>query len=96
MFNSSQVAGVIRIILSFAVGWLSSHGYISNTLAANLIGLGVVVGVAVWSYYSNTLASLLDHVASSPDVHQVVVNDPDLATNAPSPKVVSLPQGDHQ
>ena len=91
MLNSEQVAGIVRAILAAAAGWLVNKGYISSSLAATLVGLGGVVIVAIWSYYSHSLETMIDKVASSPDVHQVVVNDPELATNAPSPKVVSLP-----
>ena len=51
--NKDQIGGVIRALLTAAAGWAVGKGFITNEQAADAIGLGVTLGVAAWSWYTN-------------------------------------------
>lgn len=86
--NADQIGGIIRSILMAFSGWALEHGFTQDQWLA--ISGGVIAGVTVlWSYYSNSTKNLIVSVADSPQVHTVIVKDPELANEIPSPKVIS-------
>lgn len=86
--NSDQVGGIIRAVMAAFSGWALEHGFTQDQWLAITGGVLAAITVA-WSYYSNSTKNLIVSVADSPDVHTVVVKDPALANEIPSPKVVS-------
>ncbi len=86
--NSTQIGGLIRTALAFLTGYLVSKGWVSSTIANDLIGLGSVLGVAVWSWYTNSTPAMVAAVAEAPEVKKVITT-PGLAMAIPSIKVVS-------
>ena len=62
--TSDQVTGLARAILTYGGGWLTAWGLSSSTVAT-VIGLGSAVVGAVWSYYSNSKASIAASAAKN-------------------------------
>ncbi len=87
-----QVAGVLRILIASLLAGLVTKGIVSpeqsSALVEALIGMAGIVGVAAWSWISNSLTALLTHVAKAPEVKGVVVKSDALADAIPSDKVV--------
>ena len=86
-----QVAGIFRAFLASLFGGLVAKGYLSADQAGEivnmLLGIGGVIAVAVWSFASNKLTSMVQHVAEQPDV-KIIITKADLANSVESSKVV--------
>ena len=87
--NQNQTGGIIRAVLAAGFGWMATKGIFPTGWVDTAVGLGGVIAVAVWSYYSNSLTSMLSSVANSQDVHEITV-EPSVANQVPSEKVVPL------
>ena len=86
--NSTQIGGLIRTVLAWVGGYVIAKGWLPSDLVTNIIGLGTVLAVAGWSWYTNSTPVMVAAIAESPDVHKVVVT-PALAMATPNLKVVA-------
>jgi len=88
-----EFAGILRALLAAALGGLVTKGFLTGDQMEQLIqlvlGVGGIIGVAAWSYASNRLKTMVEHVVKSDEV-KVVVTEPELANSIESPKVLPV------
>lgn len=85
--NSTQFGGFARAILAWLGGFMLAKGWISAEYINDIVGLGSVIAVAVWSWYSNSTPAMIAAVAEAPEVTKIVTT-PAMAMAIPSTKVV--------
>ncbi len=102
--NVEQILGMIRQFLPFVGGILTILGWnkdgkfdaVSNAFQAS-IGPIMLLGSAVWSFFSKTDAALVSTAASVPGVNHITLSDTPagnaLAPNTVTPANVILPAG---
>jgi long-subunit acyl-CoA synthetase (AMP-forming) len=85
--TQAQIEGFIRSVMLLGAGFAINYGIDEASWAiitASVVGLA---GVA-WSIYSNSTTRMVEQVAKSPNVAQVVVESDKMANSIPSQKVV--------
>lgn len=55
--TSEQIGGVLRAILASLAGYVAGKGLITASIADQLVGAGVTIGVAIWSIWSKKPAA---------------------------------------
>jgi hypothetical protein len=88
--TTEDVQRYARIGIYWICGWLASRGVHTDgayvELAAGVAGTLANFG---WTLYGNQISAKLAEVAKYAEVKKVVVHDPELATDVPSPKVTT-------
>jgi hypothetical protein len=87
--NITQVGGLVRGALFWGLGFAVAAGWLPETWAMEIAGVGATIAVAVWSYYTNKTTAMISRVAASEKVKEVVTTQ-EIARADPNPKVVSL------
>ena len=75
--NAEQIGGLIRTLLIAATGYATGKGYISAGMANELVGFGVTVGLAGWSFWIHSRDQQIAAIAAKQDdvaVRQAVIN----------------------
>jgi hypothetical protein len=85
---TNTVNGLIRAALAAGFGWLAGKGWFPSSWVSQAVGIGGTLAVALWSYYSNSINSVVTQAAGSPLVKSITTT-PGLANEIPSPKVTS-------
>ena len=85
---TNTINGLARAGLAAGFGWLAGKGWFPTSWVNTAVGLGGTILVAIWSYYSNSINSVVTQAAGSPLVKSIVTT-PGLANEIPSPKVTS-------
>jgi hypothetical protein len=83
VITSDQIGGLIRTLLVAVTGWAVGKGYITNDIAATVIGLGVTVGAAVWSFWTNKPTTMIASINAADNGVKVV------ASTASAPEVTA-------
>lgn len=83
--NSDQIGGLLRTILTFIGGVIVSKGWIPVAAMNEIVGGVVAIGVAIWSWKTNSTPAMVASVADKPEVAKVVA--PALADKIDSPSV---------
>jgi hypothetical protein len=70
--NQEQVAAAVRWLLGVAGAWAVQRGYIDDSQATMIIGVGVAIVPLVWSFIIKTHAQQAKGAAALPDVKVLV------------------------
>jgi hypothetical protein len=84
----SQIEGLVRSAMLLASGYVLSWGLDGSTWMTITAGVAGIAG-ALWSWKSNSTATMADRVATDPEVNKVVMETEALADSIPNDKVVS-------
>lgn len=89
MFNADQVGSAVRAILIGLGGYVVGSGWMSGELWLEVVASVTTVVVALWGVWANNDKNLVKSAANVPAVHKIETNTQQLATDIPSPKVVT-------
>ena len=56
--TGDQIGGIVRTILTAGLSYAVGKGFITNDIAANIIGFGGTFAMAMWSAYTNRATAL--------------------------------------
>lgn len=88
MPTSPQLDALTRALSAILAGYLIKSG-LDESSALAVAGALLSIGVIFWGAMVNRLTALLKSVAAQPEVEKIIVSDPVVAANEPSPKVVA-------
>jgi hypothetical protein len=87
--NPTQAGDLIKQCL-LACGVSSTViGYFTSEMWIAVGGLALTLAAAIWQFLARRTINLIKSLAKHPEVAQVIVTDPEIADEIPSPKVIA-------
>lgn len=71
--NSDQLLSLLRTLLQILGTYLTTKGFVNETLWAQISGIVLVIAPTIWSIYAHTDAANIKKVTAMPDVQAIVV-----------------------
>ena len=64
--TNDQIGGLIRAILTFLGGLAVGQGWLDNATMITIVGGLVTVGTAIWSFWTNRPAKVVNSATGQP------------------------------
>ena len=87
--TSEQVQQYIRIFVYWAAGAAVNYGWLAADKKAAIAGVAITALNFGWTLWGNRLMAKINELAKLGEVKAIVVNTPEVASAAPSSKVVA-------